>query len=65
MTMRLLASLTAAAVIFGASSALAADTYRSGSNSRLALYGEDGGNWTGIWSYGGAKTVGAEHWKRQ
>jgi hypothetical protein len=120
MTMRFLASLTAAAIVFGASSAFAADpageyevegnnpggggsysgtvtvrktgdtysviwniggtkyvgtgignkdfiavSYRSGNNTGLALYGEDGGNWTGIWTYAGGKQVGAEHWKRQ
>jgi len=40
-------------------------SYRSGNNTGLALYGEDGGNWTGIWTYAGGKKVGAEHWKRQ
>jgi hypothetical protein len=118
--MRFLASLSAAALIFGASAAFAADpegdytvegtnpggrgnysgtvtvektgetyrvvwdiggtkyvgtgvgnkdfiavSYRSGNNTGLALYGEDGGNWTGIWTYAGGKTVGAERWKRQ
>jgi hypothetical protein len=29
------------------------------------MYGEDGGNWTGIWTYAGGKQLGAEHWKRQ
>jgi hypothetical protein len=40
-------------------------SYRSGSDTGLALYGEDGGNWTGIWTYAGGKKVGAEHWMRQ
>jgi hypothetical protein len=40
-------------------------SYRSGNNTGLALYGEDGGNWTGIWTYAGGKQVGAEHWSRQ
>jgi hypothetical protein len=40
-------------------------SYRSGNNTGLALYGEDGGNWVGIWTYAGGKTVGAERWKRQ
>ena len=40
-------------------------SYRSGNNTGLALYGEDGGNWTGIWTYAGGKQVGAERWLRQ
>jgi len=40
-------------------------SYRAGNNTGLAMYGEDGGNWTGIWTYAGGKQLGAEHWKRQ
>jgi hypothetical protein len=40
-------------------------SYRSGNDTGLALYGEDGGNWAGIWTYAGGKTVGAERWLRQ
>ena len=40
-------------------------SYRSGNNTGLALYGEDGGNWTGIWAYSGSRQLGAEEWKRQ
>jgi hypothetical protein len=40
-------------------------SYRSGNNTGLALYGEDGGNWLGVWTYAGGKTVGAERWHRQ
>lgn len=40
-------------------------SYRSGNDTGLALYGEDGGNWTGVWTYAGGKKVGAEHWLRQ
>ena len=40
-------------------------SYRSGNNTGLALYGEDGGNWVGVWTYAGGKTVGAERWLRQ
>ncbi len=118
--MRLLASLTAAALLFGSSVASAADpvgdyeiegsnpggggtydgtvtvrktgetysviwvvggtryigtgigdknfiavSYRSGNNTGLALYGEDGGNWAGVWTYAGGKSVGAERWLRK
>lgn len=40
-------------------------SYRSGNDTGLALYGEDGGNWTGIWAYAGSKQLGSEEWKRQ
>lgn len=40
-------------------------SYRSGNDTGLALYGEDGDNWTGIWTYAGGKQVGAERWLRQ
>ena len=40
-------------------------SYRSGSETGLALYGADGGNWTGIWTYAGGKEVGPEIWKRE
>lgn len=40
-------------------------SYRSGNDTGLALYGEDGGNWTGIWTYAGGKQVGAERWLRK
>lgn len=39
-------------------------SYRSGSDTGLALYGADGGNWAGIWTYAGGKQVGPEIWKR-
>jgi hypothetical protein len=39
-------------------------SYRSGNNTGLALYGSDGGNWTGVWAYSGGKQMGAEEWKR-
>jgi hypothetical protein len=39
-------------------------SYKSGDNTGLALYGADGGNWTGIWTYAGGKQVGPEVWKR-
>ncbi len=40
-------------------------SYRSGNNTGLALYGADGGNWAGIWTYAGGRQVGEETWKRQ
>ncbi len=40
-------------------------SYKSGSETGLALYGADGGNWTGIWTYAGGKQVGPEIWKRE
>ena len=40
-------------------------SYKSGSDTGLALYGEDGCNWAGVWTYAGGRQVGAEIWKRQ
>lgn len=40
-------------------------SYKSGSDTGLALYGADGGNWAGVWAYSGARQVGAEIWKRE
>lgn len=40
-------------------------SYRSGNDTGLALYGSDGGNWSGIWTYAGGREVGPEIWKRQ
>jgi hypothetical protein len=40
-------------------------SYRSGSDTGLAMYGADGGNWKGIWTYAGGKEIGAEVWKRR
>ena len=40
-------------------------SYRSGNDTGLALYGADGGHWTGIWTYAGGRQVGPEAWKRQ
>jgi hypothetical protein len=39
-------------------------SYKSGNNTGLALYGADGGNWKGIWTYAGGRQVGPEVWKR-
>lgn len=40
-------------------------SYRSGSDTGLALYGADGGNWAGLWAYSGARQIGAEKWLRR
>jgi hypothetical protein len=40
-------------------------SYRSGNDTGLALYGAEGGNWVGIWTYAGGRKVGPEIWKRQ
>jgi hypothetical protein len=40
-------------------------SYRSGNDTGLALYGENGGNWTGVWTVANGRTMGAEVWKRR
>jgi len=40
-------------------------SYKSGNDTGLALYGADGGNWAGVWTYAGGHQVGAEIWKRE
>jgi len=40
-------------------------SYKSGNDTGLALYGADGGNWAGVWTYAGGREVGAELWKRE
>ena len=40
-------------------------SYRSGNDTGLALYGADGGNWAGVWTFAGGQDVGAELWKRR
>lgn len=40
-------------------------SYKSGDDSGLALYGADGGNWSGIWAYSGAQQLGTEVWNRE
>ena len=40
-------------------------SYRSGNSTGLALYGADGGNWEGVWTYAGGHDIGTEVWKRQ
>lgn len=40
-------------------------SYKSGTDTGLALYGADGGNWTGVWTYAGGRQLGAETWHRE
>ena len=40
-------------------------SYQSGDNTGLALFGEDGGNWQGVWTYAGGTSMGTEVWKRK
>ena len=39
-------------------------SYKSGSQTGLALYGPSGDGWTGVWTYAGGKELGPETWKR-
>jgi hypothetical protein len=40
-------------------------TYRSGSQTGLAIYGANGDNWEGVWTYTGGQVIGGEAWTRQ
>lgn len=40
-------------------------SYVSGDNTGLALYGEEGDNWTGVWAYQKGTTLGGESWTRK
>ena len=40
-------------------------SYRSGSQSGLALYGASGNTWRGIWTYAGGRQLGSEVWEPQ
>jgi len=40
-------------------------SYRSGSNTGLAIYSPKGNNWEGVWTYAGGRTVGGEVWSRR
>ena len=40
-------------------------SYRSGNQTGLALYGPDGDDWTGVWTYAGGNQMGSEHWTRR
>ncbi len=40
-------------------------SYKSGNDTGLALYGEDGDGWKGVWTYQKGTTLGGEVWARQ
>lgn len=40
-------------------------SYKSSGDTGLALFGEDGDNWAGVWTWHNGKKVGAEMWTRQ
>jgi hypothetical protein len=40
-------------------------SYVSGGNTGLALFGEDGDGWKGIWTYAGGTQVGTEAWTKK
>jgi hypothetical protein len=40
-------------------------SYKSGDGTGLALYGANGSDWSGVWTYAGGRTMGAEVWKRR
>ena len=40
-------------------------SYRSGSSTGLALYGQENGSWVGIWAYADGQDLGAERWTRR
>jgi hypothetical protein len=40
-------------------------SYRTGNNTGLALYGEEGSDWVGVWTYAGGTELGKEKWTRR
>ncbi|HEX3709452.1 MAG TPA: hypothetical protein VHV56_06150 [Pseudolabrys sp.] len=40
-------------------------SYRSGNETGLALYGAEGDNWQGVWTYAGGNKIGTEVWTRE
>jgi hypothetical protein len=40
-------------------------SYRSGTQTGLAMYGANGDNWEGVWTYAGGREIGGEAWTRQ
>ena len=40
-------------------------SYVSGGSTGLALFGEEGDEWKGIWTYAGGTKVGAEVWTKK
>jgi hypothetical protein len=40
-------------------------SYKAGNDSGLALYGAEGDDWQGVWTYSGGRQIGTEVWKRE
>lgn len=40
-------------------------SYRSGDQTGLALYNEEGGAWKGVWTYANGRQLGTEVWYRR
>ena len=40
-------------------------SYKSGSDTGLALYAPNVAGWVGVWTYAGGTQMGTEHWTRQ
>jgi hypothetical protein len=40
-------------------------SYRTGNNTGLALYGEEGADWVGVWTYANGTELGKEKWTRR
>jgi hypothetical protein len=40
-------------------------SYRSGSQTGIAIYGADGDNWDGVWTFMGGQDIGGEAWTRR
>jgi hypothetical protein len=40
-------------------------SYISGRDTGLALYGANGGNWSGVWTYANGRQIGTEVWQRE
>jgi hypothetical protein len=40
-------------------------SYRSGSETGLALYGASGADWRGVWTDAGGRQLGSERWTRR
>ena len=40
-------------------------TYRSGTQTGLAIYGPQGDGWQGVWTFTDGRAIGGENWTRQ
>lgn len=40
-------------------------SYRSHNDTGLAMYGAEGRNWNGVWTYAGGRQIGQEVWSRR